>query len=67
MGDNEYGMVIGSVKGGSVSDQVSKVGQKIQKHSPDKSSNWSVLSEQTKNLVNLQVLIDREIIMDSIN
>ena len=60
-------MVIGSVREGSVSDQVSKVGHKFQKHSPEKSSNWSVLSEQTKNLVNLQVLIDREIIMDSIN
>ena len=53
-GDNEYGMVIGSVRGGSVSDVVSKGGQRLHKQSsPDKTSNWSALSEQTKRLVNL--------------
>ena len=67
-GDNEYGMVIGSVKkGGSAgSDQFSGLGYLNKQGSAERSTNLSTISENTK-LVNLQVLIDREIIMDSIN
>jgi len=46
--DNEYGMVIGSVKG-----KKSAGSSDMQRGCQDRSSNWSVLSENTRNLVNL--------------